>query len=146
MTREAGKHIVGPRRGHLRDRIVEAAARTSLELLLRGMGLAFRLSRTYRKNIQTFEGQYLFTTTDGAIAITASFKQGRMKVCAKASDDWDVRITFRDAGTVIGFIFSKDQDILDSILKNRIQVDGNLNYIYKFGFMATDLPHRLGVA
>jgi hypothetical protein len=31
-------------------------------------------------------------------------------------------------------------------LANEVAVDGNLNYIYKFGFMARDLVHRLGVA
>jgi hypothetical protein len=31
-------------------------------------------------------------------------------------------------------------------LANEVTVDANLNYIYKFGFMARDLVHRLGVA
>jgi hypothetical protein len=42
------------------------------------------------------------------------------------------------------FIFSRDQDILNSILANQVEVDGNLNYIYKFGFMARDLAKRVG--
>ena len=43
------------------------------------------------------------------------------------------------------FLFSRDQDILDSLLANDVELDGNLNYIYKFGFMARDLGRRLGV-
>ena len=42
-------------------------------------------------------------------------------------------------------MFSRDQDILNSLLANDVEVDGNLNYVYKFGFMARDLGHRLGV-
>jgi hypothetical protein len=42
------------------------------------------------------------------------------------------------------FLLSKNQDILDSVLANTVEVDGNLNYIYKFGFMVRDLIRRLG--
>ncbi len=116
-----------------------------LELLLRGMDLAFCLSKGYRKNIKDFEGRYLFQTANNVVAATATFKDGDMHVHGEAIDDWDVRITFKDADALNAFIFSRDQDILDSILANTVEVDGNLNYVYKFGFMARDLGHRIGV-
>lgn len=116
-----------------------------LELLLRGMDLAFYLSKGYRKNIKGFEGRYLFRTADNLVATTATYKDGDMQVHGESIDDWDVRITFKDAAALSAFIFSKDQDILDSILANDVEVDGNLNYIYKFGFMARDLGRRIGV-
>lgn len=116
-----------------------------LELLLKGMDLGFCLSKGYRKNIKGFEGQYLFRTADNLVAASATFKDGDMKVHEEAIDDWDVRITFKDAAALRDFIFSKDQDILNSVLKNDVEVDGNLNYVYKFGFMARDLGRRLGV-
>ncbi|MFQ5872756.1 MAG: hypothetical protein ACE5JL_03000 [Dehalococcoidia bacterium] len=118
---------------------------TFLELLLGGMDLAFYLSKGYRKNIKGFEGRYLFRTAGNLVAATATFKDGDMKVHGESMDDWDVRITFKDAAAFRAFIFSKDQDILDSLLANDVEVDGNLNYLYKFGFMARDLAHRLGV-
>lgn len=116
-----------------------------LELLLKGMDLAFCLSKGYRKNIKKFEGRYIFKTADNLVAASAIFRDGDMEVLEEAIDDWDVRITFKDAAALRDFIFSKDQDILDSILANDVEVDGNLNYIYKFGFMARDLSRRLGV-
>lgn len=116
-----------------------------LELLLKGMDLAFYLSKGFRKNIKNFEGRYLFRTADNLVAATAVFKNGDMKVCEKAQEDCDVRITFKNPGALRAFIFSKDQDILDSVLKNDVEVDGNLNYIYKFGFMARDLARRLKI-
>ena len=116
-----------------------------LELLLMGMDLAFCLSKGYRKNIKDFEGRYLFRTADKLVAAAATFKHGDMEVQKEAIDDWDVRVTFKDADALNAFIFSRDHDILDSILANDVEVDGNLNYIYKFGFMARDLGRRLGI-
>lgn len=116
-----------------------------LELLLRGMELAFYLSKDYRKNIKGFEGRYLFRTADNLVAAAATFSDGDMKVYDEAIDNWDVRITFKDTAALRAFILSRDQDILDSILANDVEVDGNQNYIYKFGFMVRDLGRKLGV-
>jgi hypothetical protein len=57
-----------------------------------------------------------------------------------------VAVTFKDPAALRRFLFSRDQDVLARILANEIAVDGNLNYVYKFGFMVRDLVHRLGVA
>ena len=116
-----------------------------LELLLRAMDLSFCLSRSYRKNIKNFKGRYLFRTADNVVAAAITFANANMKVYDKEIDKWNVRITFKDAPALQAFLFSKNQDILDSILKNEVEVDGNLNYINKFGFMARDLMRRFGV-
>ena len=129
----------------LREELYGKVTDKFLELLLRGMDLAFSLSKGYRKNIKDFDGRYLFTTADHLVAAAATFKDGDMKVHEEAVDDWNVCITFKDAAALNAFIFSRDQDILDSLLANDVEVDGNLNYVYKFGFMARDLGRRLGV-
>lgn len=116
-----------------------------LELLLGGMDLAFCLSKGYRRNIKRFNGRYVFRTADELVAASATFKDGNMQVHPESVDDWDVRITFKDAAALSAFIFSRDQDIMDSLLANKVEVDGNLNYVYKFGFMARDLARRLGI-
>lgn len=115
-----------------------------LELLLSGMDLAFMLLPDYRKNIDHFSGRYLFRTSDGLVAASAIFNNGDMHVHEDAIEEWDVRITFKDAAALRAFLLSKNQDILDSVLANNVEVDGNLNYIYKFGFMVRDLIRRLG--
>jgi hypothetical protein len=129
----------------LRKELVGKVTDTFLESLLSGMDLAFYLSKGYRKNIKDFEGRYLFRTADDVVAAAATFKHGDMKVHKEAIDDWNVMVTFKDADALNAFIFSRDQDILDSLLANDVEADGNLNYIYKFGFMARDLGHRLGI-
>ncbi len=129
----------------LREEIGGKVTDKFLELLLSGMEIAFCLSKGYRKNTEGFEGRYLFRTGDNIVTASATFKDGDMDVHEGTIDDWDVRVTFKDAAAFRAFIFSKNQDILDSILANEVEVDGNLNYIYKFGFMARDLGHRLGV-
>ncbi len=116
-----------------------------LEFLLSGMDLAFSISKGYRKNIEDFKGCYLFRTADNLVAATVTFKDGDMKVYEDEDEieDWDVRVTFKDSAALISFLFSKNQDIINSLLANEVEVDGNLNYIYKFGFMARDLVRRL---
>jgi hypothetical protein len=109
------------------------------------MDMAFAVSRSFRKNIENFKGCYVFQTEDGAIKNSATFKNGDMEVFERVREDWDVRVTFKNSGALRAFLFSKNQDILNSILKNEVDVDGNLNYIYKFGFMARDLMRRLGI-
>ncbi len=117
-----------------------------IKLLLKALDTVFCLYVDYRKkNIEHFKGRYLFRTADDVVSASATFKNGDMKVPKQAIEDWDVRVTFKDSTALKEFIFSKDQDILNSLLKNDVEVDGNLNYIYKFGFMARDLAHRLGV-
>ena len=72
------------------------------------------------------------------------FDGRKMTVLKNAIDRWDVRVTFKDVQAFWNFIFSRDQDILNLVLANEVEIDGNLNYIYKFGFLARDLAHRLG--
>lgn len=116
-----------------------------LERLLGGMDAAFLLFKDYRRNIEGFEGRYLFVTQDGEVNVAAIFKNGDMKVHENAIDSYDVKVTFKDAPALLKFLFSRNQDILNSLLANEVETDGNLNYLYKFGFMARDLMRRIGI-
>jgi hypothetical protein len=137
ITRLLSRNLIKELSGELTDKFIE--------LLLGGMDLSFCLSRGYRKNIKNFKGRYLFQTADGMVEASATFDKANMKVHSEAISDWNVRVTFKDSAALRAYIFSKNQDILDSILKNEVEVDGNLNYIYRFGFLARDLVHRLGL-
>jgi hypothetical protein len=117
-----------------------------LELLLHGMKLAFTLSPDYRQNLRGFRGTYVFRTADGAVAVSARFADGGMHIDADALPDWDVRVTFETPQALWSFLLSKDQDILNSILRDEVEVEGNLNYVYKLGYMARELVQRLGIA
>lgn len=117
-----------------------------LELLLRGMELAFCVSKDYRKNIEGFQATYAFQTADGRVGCSAVFHDGDMDIDSKVRLPYNALVSFKDAQALWRFLLAENQDVLDSILANEVDVDGNLNYIYKFGYMATDLKRRLGVA
>lgn len=117
-----------------------------LEMLLRGMDLAFLICSGYRRNIRGFKGACVFCTADGKVAATAVFENGRMRVEHEARNTYDVRVSFEDAHALWSFLLAENQDILESILANTVDVDGNLNYLYRFGFLAKDLTRRLGLA
>lgn len=117
-----------------------------LEFLLEAMEVAFILSPNYRENIRDFQGALVFGTANQVVATTALFKQGKMTVNKRAIVPSDVRVTFTDAKALWSFLLSENQDVLDSILQNTVEVEGNLNYLYRFGFLARDLTRRIGVA
>lgn len=128
----------------LKEEILGKVTDEFLEMLLKGMDIAFFISGSYRKNIEGFRGRYLFKTADGTVAASVIFKDRDMEVKDDAIDDWDVMVTFENHTALRNFLFSRNQDILNSILSNEVEVEGNLNYIYKFGFMARDLAKRVG--
>ena len=116
-----------------------------MELLLKGLSWAFFLCRRFRRNIRGFNARYGFATADGKVQTTAVFQKGTMKVLDTVADPCTVKVTFSDVNALRGFLFSGNQDILNSLLTNDVSVSGNLNYIYKFGFMVRDLACRLNI-
>jgi hypothetical protein len=110
-----------------------------LELLLNAMRISYIFNEDFRKNIEGFEGRYLFKSRDGKITIAAVFENGRMKVKEKEMSDTDITVSFRSAKALREFIFSPKPDILGSILRQDVVVDGNFNYMYKFAYMAKHL-------
>ncbi len=129
----------------LKKELCEELTDEFLETLLRGMDLSFLLSPSYRANIRGFHGTCVFRTSDNKVTATAVFQDGHMEVTGRARDDYNVRVTFKDAHALWSFLLSENQDILDSILANTVDVEGNLNYLYRFGFLAKDLTCRLGI-
>ena len=117
-----------------------------LEFLLEAMEGAFILSPSYCENIRDFQGTLVFATANQGVAMTALYKHGKMTVNKHAIVPCDVQVTFTNAKALWSFLLSKNQDVLDSILQNTVEVEGNLNYLYRFGFLARDLTHRIGVA
>jgi hypothetical protein len=110
-----------------------------LELLLDMMRLAFLFDGRFRRNIEGFQGRYLFRSKDGTIAAGAIFSHGRMTVSREAIENPNVTITFRDEKSLMGFILAPKPDILGAMLRQDVVLEGNLNYLYKFAYMAKRL-------
>jgi len=117
-----------------------------LQLLFNGMKLMFTLLPAYRRNIEGFKGRYVFRTLHDGVESSAWFVEGRMEVAEQAIEDWDVRVSFKDADALRAFLFSPNPDVLKALLEDDVETDGNVNYIYKFAFMTRDLQRRLIVA
>jgi hypothetical protein len=110
-----------------------------LELLLNAMRISYVFNKDFRKNIEGFEGRYLFKSRDGDITVAAIFKNGKLNVKEKEIGNTDMTVGFRNAKALRDFIFSPKPDILGSILRQDVVVDGNFNYMFKFAYMAKHL-------
>ena len=110
-----------------------------LIVLMNAMKIAFFWIRDFRQNINNFDAKYLFKSRDEDITVSAIFKNGKMSVSGGNTDDPNVTITFRNAKTLRDFLLSPKQDILGSMLRQDITINGNLNYLYRFGFLAKRL-------
>lgn len=110
-----------------------------LQLLLNLMSLMFFLNRDLRRNIKDFNARYLFKSKDSKIMIAAIFKNKKMKVYEKEIDKTNITVIFKDDKALMKFLLSPNPDILNSILTQEVTFDGNLNYLYKFVYMARRL-------
>lgn len=110
------------------------------------MDVWFCLDAAYRDaHLAAFTARYVFATDQGDVGATARFSDGNMQVSTRAEADYSVRIRFRDAAALRRFLFAASPDVLEALLANEIELDGNVNYVYKFGFMVKDLERRLGL-
>ena len=115
-------------------------AKEILLFLLNLMSFAYLLDlKGFRANIEGFRGKYVFRIAEGDLTVSAVFDNGRMKVREKPIDNPNITVNFKNGKTLTDYIFSPKQNILGSILKQDVTIDGNLNYLYKFAYMATRL-------
>ncbi|MFH1215765.1 MAG: hypothetical protein V1706_04610 [Pseudomonadota bacterium] len=110
-----------------------------LEVLLNLMRVVFLINPDYRANIKGFTGRYQFRSVDGEVTMAAVFDNGKMEVGEKLITDPHITVSFRNGRALLDFLISPRQDILGSMLRNDVKTDGNLNYLYKFGYMAKKL-------
>ncbi len=120
-------------------KILKEVAQEYPWFLLWSMDWAFVLLPDFRKNLGDFDGRYVLRTEKGDFEASLIFQNGNLARQRKALNEWDVKITFMNAGDLRAFLFSEDQDMVNAILENKVSIDGNCNYLYKFGFMARTL-------
>jgi hypothetical protein len=110
-----------------------------LVILLEVMKIAFFVDRDYRRNIDGFAGRYLFRSRDHAIGVSATFRNGDLHLAEKEIADPHVTVIFKDGKALMAFLLSGNPDILGSMLRQEVTPEGNLNYLYKFAYMARRL-------
>lgn len=115
------------------------AAEEILDLLLKGMSLVFLINKDYRRNIKNFNGRYLFRSRDKKISVSAVFENGMLTSSQDTISDPNITVVFKDGKALLNYLFSPKPDILNSLLTQDVTFSGNLNYLYKFAYMATSL-------
>jgi hypothetical protein len=116
-----------------------------LEQLLKAMAWGFRLVPHWRDEIKGFRGTIVFAAkaVSGSnrepVQATAVFDGQRMTVLQKAVESFDAKVTFSNAGALFSFILSRSHDVVDSLLKNAVETKGNINYVYRFGFLVMEM-------
>ena len=107
-----------------------------LEQLLTLMSLVLYFDKDFRRNIQNFNGRYLFKSRDNRITVAAVFQNDKLNVYEKEIEDINVAVIFRNPKALMDYLLSPKPDILGSILRQDVTIDGNFNYLYKFAYMA----------
>lgn len=128
--------IVTAAKQRFRDCLTSEMAEEFLQLLLGLMSVAFTLDRNFKRHITGFSGRYMFMSSDGVINLAAIFADNRLEVREKVIRNPDITITFKNGKALMGFLLAPKPDILGSILNQEVRLNGNLNYLYKFAFMA----------
>lgn len=133
------KSLMGIKGGlekELLDAVEGRITENVLDIVLNLMRLLFVLDRDFRKNIRGFEATYVFTDQEGGFYVTAKFYNGRMIVGNKKEEAPSFTLRFRDNEALIKLLFSGSADILNAVLNQMVDFQGNVNYICKFGYMA----------
>jgi len=121
------------------DSLTSEFAEDFLQLLLGLMSVVFMFDHDFRKNIERFNGRYQFKSMDGCLTVAALFGENRLDVREEEIPNPDITILFKDGKALMGYLLTPKPDILGSMLRQEVLLDGNLNYLYKFAFMAKRL-------
>lgn len=126
-----------------RNCLQSEAAEEFLELILNLMRLVFKLDKDFRRNITGFTGKYQFRSVDNSVTVAAVFNGKDMEVQEELIPDANVSIIFKDGQSIMNYLLATDRDILKLMLNNEVILKGNVNYMFKFGYMANHLQLAL---
>jgi hypothetical protein len=112
---------------------------TLLELIC----LAYSSNVDLRRHIRNIKAKYMFCFRDHDKHISLEIKNGGMRVFQGNIDLPDVSLTFRNSKALRDLLFADKPDILEAILKQDVEIDGNLTYIFKFIYLVRHLQMKL---
>jgi hypothetical protein len=140
------------RRWHGRwfDRLDAEVSDEVLEGLLCAMEWGFRLFPGWREHIQGFRGTIVFIAKSPSngkpgVQATAIFDGRHMTVSRKAVSSPTAEVVFATPFALFSFILSRSHDIVDALLANAVETKGNLNYVYRFGFLVMEMTRWLRI-
>jgi hypothetical protein len=110
-----------------------------IKVLLRGIRLALLLDPDFRKGLKTFKGRYLFKSRESEIEVEAVFDRGRVTWSERPKGRHHATLVFKNPGVLWHLLLSGRPDLLGAMLQQDVTFDGNLNYLYRFAYMANHL-------
>jgi len=135
------------------DRFKEEATEEFLKALIQFLRFSCFLDGYLRRSMKGFDGKIEFRSVDGGIRVLATFEKGRLrgrelKPEEELKPPANASVVFKDAVAVKNFLLPKGglkgrRDVLRSLLNNEVRLEGNYNYIYRFGFLATHVQLQL---
>ena len=131
----------------------DEVAEEFLQVLIKLLRYSAYLDSYLRKSMKNFNGLIQFRSKDNEIRVVAEFKKGRLKDKELKPNEQlkkipTAEVVFKNAEAVRNFLLPKGgiagrRDVLRSLLRNEVKLEGNYNYIYRFGFLATHLQLQL---
>lgn len=131
--------LVAPAMKKFLDSLSSEFAEDFLQLLLSLMSVVFLVDHNFRKHIKGFNGRYQFKSKDGCLNVAALFQDNQLEIREEVIPNPNITILFKDGKALMGYLLAPKPDILGSMLRQEVSLDGNLNYLYKFAFMAKRL-------
>ena len=131
----------------LGERFLDSLQNEAAEAFLKGlfflMQVKCAIDPAFRRNIEDFQAVYQFKGKDDGFGVLLEFADDDLSFREGLTDEATITIIFKDGGGLIRFLISQKKDVFQALLHNEVQVSGNLNYIYKLGFMANHLQLEL---
>jgi hypothetical protein len=128
------------------QKFLHALENEAAEPVLLGLCFALKLKcavdHDFRRNIDRFYGQYQFISKTGHLKVVLEFDHGQVRFREGLGDKPNATIFFKDGASLVRFIIARKKDILQAMLRNELEAKGNLNYIFKLGFMANHLDRE----
>jgi len=131
------------------DCLKEEVAEEFLKVLLQFMKYACFLDAYLRRSIKDFQGRIEFRSENKGIRVLAEFRDGWLNPKELAPEEEiipppNASVIFKNPEAVRNFLLPPGgltgrRDVLRALLNNEIRLEGNFNYIYRFGFLATHL-------
>lgn len=125
------------------DKIKTAISAYLFLFSLKILGLAFKLSKAFRKEIfneetgYIFNAKYQFKTRDGLVNIFVIFENGGMKSGFGVIENPDVTIFYKDKETFAKIYNKSPEESLDYLLTNEMSYTGNVSYLTKFSYLGS---------
>ena len=134
------------------NQVQEEVTEEFLKILLQLLRFCCYLDEYLRRSIENFNGKIEFRSENKGIRVVAEFRDGylhpgELKPDEQLTPPANASVVFKNPEAVKNFLLPPGglqgrRDVLRSLLNNEIRLEGNFNYIYRFGFLATHLQRH----